>query len=66
MKKSENYFFGFGFLYSDVVRYRLLYGKASKRTGLKGSENHMTIFFDMGSLCLSEGSTGHFWPKSEF
>ena len=66
MKKSENFFFGFRFFDLDLAWYRLLYAKASKRTGLKGFKHHVTIFFDLRSLWLSEGSTGHFWPKSGF
>ena len=65
-EKIQKIFFRFSIFDLDLVWYRLLYGKASTRTSLKGLKHHMTIFFDLRSLWLSEGSTSHFWPKSRF
>ena len=66
MKKSKKFFFGFRTFDLGVVWYRLLYGKSSIWTGLKGSKHHMAILFDLRHLWLSDGSTCHFWLKTRF
>ena len=65
MKKSKNYFYGFGCSDVDLVWGRLIYEKVSLLTSLQAQKSHMVISDDLKPLGLPEGSTGHFWPQND-
>ena len=64
VEKTEKIFLRFSISGSEPRMGSTNIWKISLLTGLQAQKTHMAISDDLRTLCLSEGSMCHFWPKN--